>query len=228
VTATPPVVVECRALTRSFGRGSAEVLAVRGVSAEVRAGQRIAVTGESGSGKSTLLHLLAGLDAPTSGTVSWPGLGQRAGRPLGVGVVFQAPSLLPALDVTDNVALPLLLADVPVNDARHRATDALERLELAGLAAAVPEDLSGGQAQRVAIARVLAAGPAFVVADEPTGQLDRRTATHVLDVLLAAVSSLGATLLVSTHDPEVAHRLDIAWAMTDGQLRDAAPDEATR
>jgi putative ABC transport system ATP-binding protein len=143
-------------------------------------------------------------------------------------VVFQAPSLLPALDVTDNVALPLLLADVPAGDARDRATDALERLELAGLAGAAPEDLSGGQAQRVAIARVLAAGPAFVVADEPTGQLDRRTATHVLDVLLSAVSSLGATLLVSTHDPDVAERLDVAWAMADGQLRAATPDGDAR
>jgi putative ABC transport system ATP-binding protein len=174
------------------------------------------------------MHLLAGLDAPTSGAVSWPGLDVRAGRPLGVGVVFQAPSLLPALDVTDNVALPLLLADVPPSDARSRATDALERLELAGLAGASPEDLSGGQAQRVAIARVLAAGPAFVVADEPTGQLDRRTATHVLDVLLAAVSSLGATLLVSTHDPDVAERLDVAWAMADGQLLGPTPDGDAR
>jgi ABC-type lipoprotein export system ATPase subunit len=228
VTGTPPLVVECRDLTRSFGRGSAEVLALRGVSAQVRVGQRIAVTGESGSGKSTLLHLMAGLDTPSSGTVTWPGLEMRAGRPGGVGVVFQAPSLLPALDVTDNVALPLLLADVPEAEARRRAEGALERLELAGLAGASPEDLSGGQAQRVAIARVLATGPAFVVADEPTGRLDRRTAAHVLDVLLAAVATLGAALVVSTHDPEVAERLDLVWAMADGQLREPASERGAR
>ena len=210
--------VDCRGLTRSFGRGTAEVVAVRDVNAHLRPGQRVAVTGESGSGKSTLLHLMAGLDTPSSGTVAWPGLTVRAGRPLGIGVVFQAPSLLPALDVTDNVALPLLLADIPPREARLRAEQALDRLELAGLAGSTPEELSGGQAQRVAIARVLAVDPALVIADEPTGQLDRRTATHVLDVLLAAVEALGAALVVSTHDPEVAERLDLRWAMVDGRL----------
>jgi ABC-type lipoprotein export system ATPase subunit len=222
VTRTAPVVVDCTGVTRSFGRGPIEVHALRGVSAQVRLGQRIAVTGESGSGKSTLLHLMAGLDTPTSGTVTWPGLALRGGRPVGVGVVFQAPSLLPALDVTDNVALPLLLGGVPRREARRLATAALERLELTGLAGASPEELSGGQAQRVAIARVLAASPTFVVADEPTGQLDRRTATHVLGVLLAAVSELGAALVVSTHDPAVAERLDVEWAMADGCLPEPA------
>jgi ABC-type lipoprotein export system ATPase subunit len=214
--------VECRGVTRTFGRGPTEVLAVRDVTASVLPGQRVAVTGESGSGKSTLLHLMAGLDTPTSGTVTWPGLSLQAGRPLRVGVVFQGPSLLPALDVTDNVALPLLLADVPAGEARRRAEDALGRLGLAGLAAAAPEELSGGQAQRVAVARVLAAEPALVLADEPTGQLDRRTAVHVLDELLAAVDALGAALVVSTHDPDVADRLDCRWAMTDGRLCEPA------
>lgn len=217
MTATGPL-VECRGVSRSFGRGDAEVLAVRDVTAVVEPGQRIAVTGESGSGKSTLLHLMAGLDSPTAGTVAWPGLAVRAGRPSGIGVVFQAPSLLPALDVTENVALPLLLADVSPDEARRRAEDALDSLELAGLRRAAPEELSGGQAQRVAIARVLAAAPALVLADEPTGRLDRRTATHVVDVLLAAVGALGAALVVSTHDPEVGARLDVRWAMTDGRL----------
>ncbi|TFV91086.1 ABC transporter ATP-binding protein [Blastococcus sp. CT_GayMR16] len=220
--------VDCRGLTRLFGKGEAEVAAVRDVNGQVRHGQRIAVTGESGSGKSTLLHLMAGLDTPTSGTVTWPGLTMRAGRPLGIGVVFQAPSLLPALDVTDNVALPLLLADVPRSEARLRAEQALDRLGLTGLASSTPEELSGGQAQRVAIARVLAAEPALVIADEPTGQLDRRTATHVLDVLLATVGSLGAALVVSTHDPEVADRLDVRWAMADGRRREPAPQVGAR
>jgi ABC-type lipoprotein export system ATPase subunit len=218
MTMPATAVAECRQVGRVFGRGTTEVVAVRDVTARVCPGQRVAVMGESGSGKSTLLHLLAGLDSPTTGQVSWPGLTVRAGRPVGVGVVFQAPSLLPALDVTDNVALPLLLADVPPAEARGRAVAALGRLDMDGMAAAFPEELSGGQAQRVTIARVLAGTPALVLADEPTGQLDRRTAAHVLDVLLDAVDALGAALVVSTHDPLVAGRLDDCWAMRDGRL----------
>jgi ABC-type lipoprotein export system ATPase subunit len=216
--ARPGPVVDCRRVSRSFGRDRTAVLAVQDVTCQVEPGQRVALVGESGSGKSTLLHLMAGLDSPTSGEVSWPTLALRAGRPLGVGVVFQAPSLLPALDVTENVALPLLLADVPPDEARTRALAVLGRLNLTPLEAAAPEELSGGQAQRVAIARVLAGEPSLVLADEPTGQLDHRTAGHVLDVLLETVRTLGAALVVSTHDPAVFERLDERWSMSDGHL----------
>jgi putative ABC transport system ATP-binding protein len=226
-TSVAPVVA-CRHVSRTFGRGPTTVVAVHDVTAQVFPGQRIAVTGESGSGKSTLLHLLGGLDTPTTGEVTWPGLVTRAGRPAGVGVVFQAPSLLPALDVADNVALPLLLADLPLVEARRRAEAALGRLDMGGLAGAAPDELSGGQAQRVAIARVLAGEPALVLADEPTGQLDRRTAAHVLDVLLEAVGTLGAALVVSTHDPEVAGRLGDRWSMTDGRLLEAMAGRGIR
>jgi putative ABC transport system ATP-binding protein len=218
---TAPV-VECRGVHRLFGRGDAQVRAVDDVTCRVGRGQLIAMMGESGSGKSTLLHLLAGLDVPTAGTVTWPALTMRAGRPREVGVVFQGPSLLPALDVTDNVALPLLLMGEQPDEARERALAALDRLELRGLLTSVPDELSGGQAQRVAIARVLAAGPTLVLADEPTGQLDRRTAVHVMDVLLETVRELGAALVVSTHDPAIAERLTDHWSMSDGRLRDAA------
>jgi putative ABC transport system ATP-binding protein len=219
-------VVDCRRISRVFGRGATQVVAVGDVSCQVEAGQRVALTGESGSGKSTLLHVLAGLDTPTTGTVDWPMLTVRDGRPLGVGVVFQAPSLVPALDVTDNVALPLLLAGVQAPVARERALRALTDLELLELATAFPDELSGGQGQRVVIARVLAGEPALVLADEPTGQLDHRTAVHVLDVLLQAVAELGAALVVSTHDPLVADRLPDRWAMTDGHLLHAAAGAA--
>jgi putative ABC transport system ATP-binding protein len=221
-------VVDCRAVERVFGRGDTQLRAVDGVTCRIEAGQRIALTGESGSGKSTLLHLMAGLDTPTAGTVSWPALTVRAARPREVGVVFQGPSLLPALDVTDNVALPLLLTGVQPDEARERALAALARLDLGGLIAAAPEELSGGQGQRVAIARVLAARPALVLADEPTGQLDRRTAVHVMDVLLEAVGDLGATLVISTHDPAVAERLTECWSMSDGRLRDVAAEGVAR
>jgi ABC-type lipoprotein export system ATPase subunit len=228
VSATGAPLAECSDVTRTYGRGPTEVVALREVSCRVVHGQRVAVTGESGSGKSTLLHVLAGLEPPSSGCITWPGLVRRGDRPDGVGVVFQAPSLLPMLDVADNVAVPLLLAGVEPEQARPRALAALERLELADLAGAAPEELSGGQGQRVALARVLAAEPALVLADEPTGQLDRRTAGHVLDVLLETVDLLGAALVVSTHDPAVADRLTEQWPMADGRLTVPAPSGVPR
>jgi len=181
------------------GAVAAAVVAVHGVSWEVRSGQQIALTGSSGSGKSTLLHLLAGLDEPTVGTVAWPALGRRADlRPGPVAVVFQGPSLLPPLDVLENVALPLVLSGVTATDANASATGALERLGLAPLAAKLPEELSGGQAQRVAVARVLAGRPRLILADEPTGQLDHVTAADVIDALVDTAAELGAGLVVTT------------------------------
>ena len=162
---------------------------------------------------------MAGLETPTAGTVSWPGLG---GHPLAVpgriGVVFQGPSLLPALDVVENVALPLLLADTAEGEATARAVAALDLLAIGDLARKLPDQLSGGQAQRVAVARALAAHPALILADEPTGQLDHEAAALVIDVLLHATTELGAALVVSTHDPLIARRLPTQWAMRDGTL----------
>jgi ABC-type lipoprotein export system ATPase subunit len=220
VTAGREVLVRCDGVARTFGEGERAVVAVHGVDCAVLAGQRIAVTGPSGSGKSTLLHLLAGLDAPTHGTVSWPALGRReALRPGLVGVVFQGPSLLAPLDVTENVALPQLLAGAEEADALAGAGRALDRLGLADLAGKLPEELSGGQAQRVAAARVLAGRPRLILADEPTGQLDHPTGTAVVQALLEAAELLGAALLLTTHDPVIAGLLPIRWAMADGSLR---------
>jgi putative ABC transport system ATP-binding protein len=228
VTGTGAVLVECEDVTRTYGRGAAEVTALREVTCRVVLGQRVAVIGESGSGKSTLLHVLAGLEPLSTGRISWPGLERRGDRPDGVGVVFQAPSLLPMLDVADNVAVPLLLAGTAPEQARARALAALERLDLAELAGAAPDELSGGQGQRVALARVLAAEPRLVLADEPTGQLDRRTAGHVVDVLMETVDVLGAALVVSTHDPSVADRLAEHWRMSDGRLAVPVADGVRR
>jgi putative ABC transport system ATP-binding protein len=220
MTATDAVLVRCEGVARTFGSGAAVVVAVHDVTCQVHAGQRIAVSGPSGSGKSTLLHLLAGLDSPTAGSLSWPALGaQHQLRPGPVGVVFQGPSLLPPLDVTENVALPLLLAGVPEAAAMAAARTALDRLDLADLAGKLPEELSGGQAQRVAVARVLAGRPRLVLADEPTGQLDHATGADVVQALLEAATTLGAALLLSTHDPVVAQTLSVRWAMADGELR---------
>jgi len=166
-----------------------------------------------------LLHLLAGLDTPTAGTISWPALGARNElRPGPVGIVFQGPSLLPPLDVTENVALPLLLAGVDRDAATAGARDALARLGLDDLGAKLPEELSGGQAQRVAVARVLAGAPRLILADEPTGQLDHVAGAQVIDVLIEAATALGAALVISTHDAELAARMAERWQMSDGRL----------
>ncbi|MFE9809680.1 ABC transporter ATP-binding protein [Streptomyces sp. NPDC005548] len=216
----PEVLVRCQDAARTYGQGPAAVVAVHGATCQLRAGDRIAITGPSGSGKSTLLHLMAALEQPTAGEVTWPGLteGPVAGQ---VGVVFQGPSLIPALDVAENAALPLVLAGIPEERARQRALDSLALVAADDLADKLPEELSGGQAQRVAIARVLALRPRLVLADEPTGQLDRATGQHIIDVLLATADEIGAALVVTTHDPTIAQRLGERWAMHEGRLHPA-------
>lgn len=210
--------VECIEVSRTFTRG-VEVAGVCTVSCTVETEMRVALTGPSGSGKSTLLHLLAGLDTPTAGTLRWPGLGGApAGRPGTVGVVFQGPSLIPALAVVENVTLPLLLAGIGEHDAVERACAALGRLAIGELAGTLPEELSGGQAQRVAVARVLASRPRLILADEPTGQLDQDTGHRVVSVLLETAEELGAALVMATHDARVARRLPHRWRMDDGRL----------
>ena len=204
---------------RTYGSGLTAVVALHDANGAVYPGEHIALMGPSGSGKTTLLHLLAGRDTPTAGQLTWPAIGDRDSlRPGPLGVVFQSPSLLPALDVVENVALPLLLAHVHADEARQRALDALDTLDLGLLSGKLPEELSGGQAQRVAIARVLASRPRLILADEPTGQLDHDTATHVIDALLEAATSSGAGLVVNTHDPIIADRFPTHWTMADGRL----------
>jgi ABC-type lipoprotein export system ATPase subunit len=216
--------VACEEVARTFGRGATAVVAVHGLTCHVRPGDMIALTGPSGSGKSTALHLLAGLDTPTTGSISWPAIGGRGDlRPGPVSMVFQGPSLMPSLDVLENVALPLVLAGARDNDARSIAAEALNRLGLSGLRDRLPDQLSAGQAQRVAVARALAGRPVLVLADEPTGQLDRANATLVIDALLTTVAVTDTALIVATHDQRVAARLAIRWTMQDGRLLQGAP-----
>ncbi len=212
-------VVRAVGVARTFGSGPSAVVAVHGVSCEVRAGDLIALMGPSGSGKTTLMHLLGGLDEPTVGTVEWPSIGTRTQlRPGPVGIVFQAPSLLPPLDVIENVMLPLLLQGVDRYLARQMAARALAKVDLESIAAKLPEELSGGQAQRVAVARVLAGRPRLILADEPTGQLDHASGTRVIDALIDGARGTGAALIINTHDHAVADRLDLHWSMDEGRL----------
>jgi ABC-type lipoprotein export system ATPase subunit len=219
--------IRCVDVARTYGRGAAATVALHGTTCRVQADDRIGLVGPSGSGKSTLLHLMAGLDAPTVGTVEWPAIGSldrlRAGA---LGIVFQGPSLLPPLNVLENVGLPLVLAGLGDRDAALRAGEALELLDLGGIADKLPEEISGGQAQRVAVARAIAGEPKVILADEPTGQLDQVNGSAVVDLLLAAADHAGAALVVSTHDPMVAGRMATEWRMADGRLQTNEREEA--
>ncbi|MGI8553187.1 MAG: ABC transporter ATP-binding protein [Dehalococcoidia bacterium] len=211
--------VEAETIGRTYRSNGAPTIALSSATCRVMDRDRIAIVGPSGSGKSTLLHLLGGLDTPTSGRISWPALGLRQHlRPDKVAFVFQGPSLLAPLTAVENVEIPLLLGQVPPNKARRAALDALERLELIGLAEKLPEELSGGQAQRVAVARAIAYQPRLILADEPTGQLDRATARHLFDTLLESLEGTPTALVVATHDQTIAARLRVIWQMQHGEL----------
>ncbi len=208
--------------------GSVDVLT--DVSLAVPAGGSVAVTGPSGCGKSTLLALMGGLERPTRGRVL------VGGRPIGglgatelanlrrrhLGLVFQADNLLPFLTVLENVALGLALVDP--DDESDRCRDILDRLDLAAHLDKLPDQLSGGQRQRVAVARAIVKAPMVVLADEPTGALDAANSAVVIDLLLATSREMGAALVVVTHDPDVAIRMDSVVALRDGSL---VTDEAS-
>lgn len=215
------VLVRAAGLCRQFGYGDGSVVAVARATFEIRPGDRIALAGPSGSGKTSLLHLIAGLDQPSGGTIEWPALGGAGDlRPGPVAMAFQGPSLLPPLTVAENVALPALLAGAP--DSAAAAQALLERLGLADVASKLPEEISGGQAQRAGVARALIGEPRLILADEPTGQLDRASGTQLVDVLLQRAGELGAALVVATHDAVVARRLPLRWTMTERILQTGA------
>jgi predicted ABC-type transport system involved in lysophospholipase L1 biosynthesis ATPase subunit len=213
------VLVRADALERVHGSGRDAVAAILDASFTISARDRIAIVGPSGSGKSTLLHLIAGLDTPTSGSITWPALGGRERlRPGPVALAFQGPSLLPPLSVVENVALPVLLGGGSEAEAMEIAREMLGRFELTEIADKLPEEISGGQSQRAGLARALAGSPVLVLADEPTGQQDHATGMHVLDTLLDLISAGGAALVVATHDLAVADRLPIRWTVSSGRL----------
>src|SRR5882757_3946472 len=210
-------IVKAEGLARQFGTGDRKVVALEPVTFSIRGGERVALLGPSGSGKSTLLNLLAGLDEGTSGTISWPGIGSRQTlRPLAVGVIHQFVALIPTLTVAENVALPLRLGHQAVSD--EVVSDALAAVGLAAVADRLPDELSGGQAQRVGIARALVHCPTLLLADEPIGQLDQATGQAALSVILDHVRRHAITFVVATHDPAVAQRVETLWRMEHGRL----------
>jgi putative ABC transport system ATP-binding protein len=181
-------------------------------------GAQVALTGRSGSGKTTLLLILAGLLPPSQGTVTWPGLDDVARRRSQIGMVFQAPSLMPELTALQNVVLPLRLRGMPQGQAEVDASRALSLVAATDLEQALPAHLSGGQQQRVAIARALAGNHRLVLADEPTGALDRGHAHEAVQALRTGVAAAGGALVLATHDPELAQMFDEQLAVADGSV----------
>ncbi|MCP3756036.1 ABC transporter ATP-binding protein [Streptomyces sp. TBY4] len=230
--ATPAV--ELRSVRRQYGRGATTVHALRGIDLTLPRGSFTAVMGPSGSGKSTFLQCAAGLDLPTEGSVRLGGTeitGMNENeltelRRSRLGFVFQAFNLLPSLTVEQNVLLPMRLAggrSGTASQGRARAADLLARVGLEGKGGRRPAELSGGQQQRVAIARALVTRPDVVFADEPTGALDTTTATEVLCLLRSAVDTLGATVVMVTHDPAAAAHADQVLFLADGLIADRLP-----
>ncbi|GGS98519.1 ABC transporter ATP-binding protein [Nonomuraea spiralis] len=226
------MILEAREISRSYGRTPA----LREASLEVGAGEVLAVMGPSGSGKSTLLHCLAGIFTPDSGEVWFDGRRldtmsddrRTRLRRTAFGFVFQFGQLVPELTAADNVALPLLLARTRRKEAYRRADGWLERLELDGLGGRRIGELSGGQAQRVAVARALATGPRVLFADEPTGALDSLTGEHVMELLVGLAREEGTTVIVVTHDARVASSADREVIVRDGRLTDPYAGEVVR
>jgi len=218
-------------VSKVFQQGAQTIRAVDQVSLEVVPGEFLAVTGASGSGKSTLLHLIAGLETPTSGTVS---IGEVALETMDdtqlstlrlrtIGFVFQFFNLLPALTAQENVALPLLLAGQPALQAAERAVQLLTWVQLEQRLLSRLNELSGGEMQRVALARALANDPSIILADEPTGNLDSHSGTLVLDLLYRSCKEIGKTLILATHDHTVVQRADRIVELRDGAIASITP-----
>jgi ABC-type lipoprotein export system ATPase subunit len=211
--------VTAEKIGRAYEAGGTVTHALKDASFTVHPGELIALTGPSGSGKTTLLHLIAGLDTPSEGEIAWPDLGSpQELRPMQVTIAFQSPSLLPALNVLENVALPLIIGGASESEAMRRADEMLTLMDLCEFAEKLPEELSGGQSQRVALARALVVEPALLLADEPTGQQDRAHADQLLDFLLWHATNTHTALVVATHDPLVAARFTSSWNLADGEL----------
>lgn len=212
------ILIEASSLSRSYQQGEATITAVESATFRLRAGDRVALVGRSGSGKSTLLHLMSGLDLPSSGTIAWPALGPAETLlPGKISLVFQAQSLLEPMTVSENVALPLLLAR-STDDIDAAVSAALATFSLENLARKLPEELSGGQMQRVAMARAIVGKPSVILADEPTGQLDQPTGHALLDALVDHLVDTDTALIIATHDPSIAARMDTIWRMEHGVL----------
>ncbi len=220
-------ILACSNLGKTFYDAGSSVEVLQGIDFSVAPGERVAIMGASGSGKSTLLHLLGGLDRPTTGEVIVAGnpLGRMNSVRLGrlrnekLGFVYQFHHLLPEFTALENVAMPLLIGGIQPGSARHQASAMLDRVGLSARHSHKPGALSGGERQRAAVARALVTQPDCVLADEPTGNLDRQNAEHVYELMLELNREIGTSFLVATHDARIAERMDRIMLLDDGKLR---------
>ena len=218
--------IDVRDMTRTFGSGSTATAALRGVTFTVGEGKLVALLGRSGSGKTTLLNIVGGLDTSDGGSISVAGhdmtaLGERERMRLRretMGYIFQSFGLLPVLSAAENVGVPLRIARVAPRERESRVDQLLSKIGLSDHAKQRPAELSGGQQQRVAIARALATQPSLLLADEPTGQLDRETGRQIMRLLQSVVESEGVTALVATHDPALIDLADSVLHLVDGKI----------
>ena len=216
--------IQCKGLSKTYGSGNTAVHALRGVDLAVQSGAFVTVVGASGSGKSTLLHLLASVDSPTAGSVQVDGVDVGTLTPTQaalfrrrkVGLIYQFFNLIPTVSVEKNIAMPLLLDKRKPDPALFQSL--VQTLGLQDKLHALPGQLSGGQQQRVAIARALCYRPSLLLADEPTGNLDRRNSTEILDLLRLFHRNLNQTILLVTHDEQLAAQADRVITLSDGQI----------
>ncbi|MDR4651700.1 MAG: lipoprotein-releasing ABC transporter ATP-binding protein LolD [Nitrosomonas sp.] len=221
------IVISCQNLFKQFDQGDLEVPVLKGVNLKVERGELVAIVGASGSGKSTLLHLLGGLDKPSSGEINI--LGQNIAamnentrcklRNGSLGFIYQFHHLLPEFTAQENVAMPLLIRRMSKQEALERAAEVLRQVGLGHRLVHTPSELSGGERQRAAVARALVTQPACILADEPTGNLDRRTAEAVFDLMLELNEKVNASLIIVTHDRHLANRAKHIQQLIDGVLQ---------